>query len=35
MFFMKEVTQKLHTTFEHTQPIDFIVEFFHVSIEWE
>jgi hypothetical protein len=35
MFFMNEVTQKLHTTFEHTQPIDFIVEFFHVSIEWE
>jgi hypothetical protein len=30
-----KVTQKLHTTFERTQPIDFIEEFFHVSIEWE
>ena len=35
MFFMNEVTQKLHTTFEQMQPIDFIGEFFHVSIEWE
>ncbi len=35
MFFMNEVTQKLHTTFEHTQPIDFIGYFVRVSIEWE
>jgi len=30
-----KVTQKLHATFEHTQPIDLIGEFFYVIIEWE
>ena len=30
-----KVTQKLHTTFSPTQPIDFIGEFFRVIIEWE
>ena len=30
-----KVTQKLHTTFKHTQTIDFIEDFYHVSIEWE
>lgn len=32
---MIKVTQKLHATFEHTQPVDFIDVFFYVSIEWE
>jgi len=30
-----KVTQKLHTTFEHTQPIDFIGFFIRATIEWE
>jgi len=28
-----KVTQKLHATFQHMQPIDFIGYFFYVSIE--
>ena len=30
-----KVTQKLHTTFQPTQVLDFIQVFYCVSIEWE
>ena len=30
-----KVTQKLHTTFDSTQPFDLIDNFSNVSIEWE
>jgi len=29
-----KVTQKLHTTFKHTQPIDLIDNLINVIIEW-
>jgi hypothetical protein len=30
-----KVTQKLHTTFQSTEVLDFIQVFSYVSIEWE
>ena len=37
MYMLKtyKVAQKLHTTFNPTQPIDFIDYFSRVTIEWE
>ena len=32
---MKNLTQKLHTPLQSTQPIDFTEYFIRVTIEWE